>query len=393
MYKSKFPIFQKENYVYLDTAASAQKPYGVLNEMFDFYQTSYANVHRGSCHLASQATQLFENARKAVADFIHASENQIIFTKGATEGFNLIADGFCDLLRPGDEILVSIAEHHANFVPWQQLAKKTKAKFITFDILENGELDLDDFEKKLSLKTKIVAVTHLSNVLGIINPVKEICQKAKQYGAKTVIDAAQSISHTSVDVQEIDCDFLVFSGHKLYGPTGIGVVYGKKDALELLSPYQYGGDMVQKVTIDETIFKDVPHKFEAGTPPFVEAIGLKSAIEFINNISMKVLQAHEKELTDYLLEALSQIEGVDILAPNQNKTGIVAFSVHNIHPSDIAFLLSQQNVCIRVGHHCAMPLHHRLNKEISLRVSLGIYNNKEDIDFFIKALKKSISFF
>ena len=393
MFKNQFPIFQNEKINYLDTAASAQKPQLVIDEIADFYQNQYANVHRGSCHLASMATSAYEEARKTVAQFINASEKQVVFTKSATESLNLIANGYLDLLNKDDEILVSIEEHHANFVPWQQIALKTGAKFITFNILDNGEIDMDDFEKKLSHKTKLVAISQLSNVLGIVNPVQEICQKAHLVGARVVVDAAQSIAHMGVDVKDLDCDFLVFSGHKLYGPTGIGVLYGKEEALNILSPYQYGGDMVQSVFVEKTVFKESPHKFEAGTPPFVEAIGLKKAIEFMNDISMVMVEKHEKELTNYLIEELEKINEVEILAPNPNKTGIVSFVVQEIHPTDISFILSQQNICIRVGHHCAMPLHQRLGKDISLRVSLGIYNEKEDIDDFITALKKSILFF
>ena len=393
MYKNQFPIFQNEKFNYLDTAASAQKPQAVIDEMVLFYQTKYANVHRGSCSLATTATLAYEEARKTIARFINASENQVVFTKSATEGLNLIANGYIGLLKEGDEILVSIAEHHANFVSWQQTALKTGAKFITFDILDNGEINMEDFEKKLSEKTKVVAITQLSNVLGIVNPIYEICQKSHQVGAKVVVDAAQSISHTSVDVQDLDCDFLVFSGHKLYGPTGIGILYGKEDALALLPPYQYGGDMVERVFVDKTVFKKSPYKFEAGTPAFVEAIGLKKAVEFVESVSFGVIEKHEKELTLYLMKELEKIKEVKILAPNVKKTGIVSFVVQDIHPSDIAFILAQQKICIREGHHCAMPLHLRLGQEVSLRASLGIYNEKEDIDAFIEALKKSISFF
>ncbi len=393
MFKNQFPIFQNEKINYLDTAASAQKPQLVIDEMVDFYQNKYANVHRGSCHLASMATSAYEEARKTVAQFINASEKQIVFTKGATESLNLIANGYADLLTKDDEILVSIEEHHANFVPWQQIALKTGAKFTTFDILDNGEIDMDDFEKKLSHKTKLVAISQLSNVLGIVNPIQEICQKAHKVGARVVVDAAQSIAHMGVDVKKLDCDFLVFSGHKLYGPTGIGVLYGKEDALNILSPYQYGGDMVQSVFVEKTVFKDAPHKFEAGTPPFVEAIGLKKAIEFMNDISVGEIEKHERNLTTYLLGELEKISEVEILATNPNKTGIVSFTLKEIHPTDIAFILSQQNICVRVGHQCAMPLHQRLGKEISLRVSFGIYNDQEDVDDFIMALKKSILFF
>ena len=280
MYKDKFPLFKKNDFVFLDSAASTQKPQKVLDSLVSFYQNQYANVHRGSCHLASQATFLYEEARQKIARFIHAPSEQVIFTKGATESINLVASGYRTLLKQDDEILVSIAEHHANFVSWQQVAKETGAKFITFDILENGEINLKDFEEKLSPRTKIVAFTHLSNVLGVVYPVKKMVDMAHKVGAKVLLDGAQSVAHLPVDMIDLDIDYFVFSGHKLYAPTGIGVLYGKSEALEILPPYQFGGDMVEKVSVQETTFKSIPYKFEAGTPPFAEAIALGTAIDF-----------------------------------------------------------------------------------------------------------------
>ena len=392
MYKNQFPIFQNEKFNYLDTAASAQKPQAVIDEMVLFYQTKYANVHRGSCSLATTATLAYEEARKTIARFINASENQVVFTKSATEGLNLIANGYIGLLKEGDEILVSIAEHHANFVSWQQTALKTGAKFITFDILDNGEINMEDFEKKLSEKTKVVAITQLSNVLGIVNPIYEICQKSHEVGAKVVVDAAQSISHTSVDVQALDCDFLVFSGHKLYGPTGIGVLYGKEDALALLPPYQYGGDMVESVFVDKTVFKKSPYKFEAGTPAFVEAIGLKKAVEFVESVSFGVIEKHEKELHKYAIEKLNQIDGITIY----NKTsdvGIISFNVNGVHPHDAATFFDEAQICLRAGHHCAQLITKWLKCVGTLRASIYIYNNYEDIDKFVEVVKQTVDFF
>lgn len=393
MYKDKFPLFKKNDFVFLDSAASTQKPQKVLDSLVSFYQNQYANVHRGSCHLASQATFLYEEARQKIARFIHAPGEQVIFTKGATESINLVASGYRTLLKQDDEILVSIAEHHANFVSWQQVAKETGAKFITFDILENGEINLKDFEEKLSPRTKIVAFTHLSNVLGVVNPIKKMVDMAHKIGAKVLLDGAQSVAHLPVDMIDLDIDYFVFSGHKLYAPTGIGVLYGKREALEILPPYQFGGDMVEKVSVQETTFKSIPYKFEAGTPPFAEAIALGTAIDFLSDITMQKIEQDEKELTQYLLKGLLDIDDVEIVAPNQNKQGIISFVIKGVHPSDIAFTLSEQKICIRLGHHCAIPIHNRLGYETTLRVSLGLYNDKNDIDIFLNALKKSISLF
>lgn len=390
MFKEKFPIFKNTNMVFLDSAASTQKPQVVLDALVDFYQTAYANVHRGSCHLATLATTQYETARKTVASFLNVPSEQVIFTKGATEGINLVAHGYENLLQKEDEILVSIAEHHANFVPWQQLAKNKGAKFVTFNIKENGELDLNDFLLKLNKKTKIVAVSYMSNVLGIENQIQLIIEKAHAVGARVMVDGAQAVAHKKVDLTLLDADYFAFSGHKMYAPTGIGVLSGKKDALELLPPYQFGGDMVETVTVLETQFKNIPYKFEAGTPPFAEAIALARAIDFLNEITMDKISSYEKELSAYLQAELLKIEEVEIFAPHLNKQGIISFNVKGVHPTDIAFILAEQSVCVRVGHHCAMPLHKYLGKDITLRVSLALYNDKNDVDAFIVALKKGI---
>lgn len=393
MYKKDFPIFEGNNIVFLDSAASAQKPRCVLDKMTFFYRQIYANVHRGSCEIATQATQMYEDARKTIADFIDSPKEQLIFTKGTTESINLVASGYAQLLHEGDEVLVSIAEHHANFVPWQQACLKSGARFVVFNVTPKGEIDWDDFNKKLSSRTKLVAVTQLSNVLGTLNPIKEIVSKTHQMGGRVLVDAAQSIAHMPVNVKELDCDYLVFSGHKLYGPTGIGCLFGKRDALAFLPPYQFGGDMIRSVSIEKTTFADIPNKFEAGTPAFVEAVGLAESVLYLQKIGMDVIEAAEKELSDYLMVQLSEFPNIELLGESNDKKGIVSFVIKGIHPSDIAFALAQQHICVRVGHHCAMPIHTCYHKDNSIRVSLGLYNNKEDIDIFIGALKKAISFF
>ena len=391
MYKSDFPLFSNTNMVYLDTAASAQKPEIVLKTMDDFYRTGYANIHRGQCKIATDATILYEDARQTVADFINAKSEEIIFTKGTTESINLVASGYEHILKPNDEVLVCIAEHHANFVPWQQVCLRTGAKFITFDVTDDGKIDIDDFKSKLSDKTKLVAIAHISNVLGVLNPVQMITELAHQVGAKVLVDGAQSIAHTVVDVKDIDCDFYVFSGHKIYGPTGIGVLYGRYGVLSQLPPYQFGGDMIKTVSVTETVFADVPARFEAGTTPFVEAIGLAEAIRYIQGIGREKIIAYEENLTQKLISVLTEIPNLEIIGGTDNKTGLCCFNIRGVHPSDLAFILAKENVCVRTGHHCAMPIHQRFGQSVSLRVSLGIYNTENDIDFFVKTLKKALN--
>lgn len=390
MFKEQFPLLANNQTIYLDTAASAQKPQCVLDAMDSFYQTTYANVHRGQCAIATQATTRYEQARQTVAGFIGTKADNIIFTKGATESINLVANGLEHLLKPNDEILVSIAEHHANFVPWQQLTLRTGATFKTFRVLPDGRLDLEDFKKQLSPRTKIVAVSQISNVLGIVNPVREIIAAAHTNHSLVLIDGAQGVAHLPVSVSDLDCDFYVFSGHKIYGPTGIGVLYGKKEALEKLSPSQFGGDMIKTVSVEKTVFADIPARFEAGTPPFVEAIGLATALEFVSQIGMNTIYEHEAELTRYLLEQLKTFKNISVLGDYPDKQGLVSFNIKNIHPTDLAFVLAKDNICTRVGHHCAMPIHHFFDLEVSLRASVGIYNDKEDIDLFIQSLKKAL---
>lgn len=390
MYKKDFPIFQKEPLVYLDSAASAQKPDCVLKALYDFYTTDYANVHRGVCDLAIRATDDFEKARQKVAGFFNTSEKNIVWTKGATEAINLVANGFSLLLNKNDEILISIAEHHANFVPWQLCAKHSGATLKFFNVLPDGTLDFDDFQKKLSAHTKVVALTHMSNVLGVLNPAEKFIKAAHQQGAMVLLDVAQSSAHTPIDVQKLGCDFMALSGHKLYGPTGIGVLYGTTEALEKLPVYQGGGDMIKTVSTEETTFAEAPAKFEAGTPPFAQTVGFAAAISYVQKIGWKKIQQHESELTKILIEELKKIPRIRFLGNPDLKEGLVCFNIDGIHPADLAFGLSKQNVCVRIGHHCAMPIHNFFKTTASLRVSLGLYNDSSDIEAFIKALHKTL---
>ncbi len=392
MFKSDFKIFDKP-YTYLDSAASVQKPKCVVNRLKKFYESEYANVHRGSCKLAQVATKEYENARLVVADFINAKADEIVFTKGTTESINLLAASFAKSLKKGDEVLVCVAEHHANFVPWQQACLVSGATFKTFDVTDAGEIDIEDFKRQLSPKTKLVAFAEMSNVLGVVNPVQELCELAHEAGAWVLLDAAQSVAHMESDVKELDVDFMAFSGHKIYGPTGIGVLYGKKEALENLKPYQFGGDMVDVVTIAKTTFAPVPARLEAGTPPIAEAVALGQALTYLSKIGFDKIRMEEETLFHYLIEGLKKIDGIQFLGNPDLKSGLVAFNVAGIHPDDLNLILAKENVCVRVGHHCAMPIHKRFNVTASLRASLGLYNDKKDIDLFLKALTKAIGFF
>lgn len=391
MFKSDFPLLTTQKTVYLDSAASAQKPEIVLKTMYTFYRTSYANIHRGQCEIATRATEAYEFARQTVAGFLHTNAQNIVFTKGATESINLVASGYEHILRPGDEILVCIAEHHADFVPWQQVCLRTGAKFLTFDVGDDGHINMDDFRAKLSSRTRLVAMAQMSNVLGIVNPVDEIIHLAHKAGSRVLIDGAQGIAHLPVNVADMGCDYYTFSGHKIYGPTGIGVLYGTTEALNAIPPYQFGGDMIKTVSVAETTFADVPARFEAGTPPFVEAIGMAAAINYISQIGMDKIAIHEKELTQSLLSELHAVPGMHILGDASDKQGVVAFHIAGVHPADLAFILAKENICVRVGHHCAMPIHHRLGYDVSLRVSFGLYNDAKDIDIFMQALHKALS--
>ena len=387
-FRRDFPIFKKHpGLCFLDSAASAQKPYCVINAVSDFYAGDYANIHRGMYELSETATEKYEKARQTAAAFLNVGTNEIVFTKGATEGLNLIASVLDrSLLKDDDEILISIAEHHANFIPWQN----TKARLKVFGLTDGLEFDIDDLKAKLSKKTKVVAFTHMSNVTGIVNPVKQIVKTVRDYdpGIMIVVDGAQGIVHDRIDLKDSDVDFYAFSGHKIYGPNGIGVLYGKYDILEKLPPYQYGGDMVKKVTVEKTVFAAPPARFEAGTPPIAEAVGLAAAIDYV-----KKLPDDDKGLHRYAEDRLSSVKGIKIIGRSQHKTGIVSFAFDGIAAADIGTLLAEQNIAVRVGHHCAEPLVNYLGYKAVVRCSLGIYNTREDIDALIKGLNKAIGIF
>ena len=381
--------------IYLDSAASAQKPDCVIDKMCRVYKTTYANVHRGAYALADEITAEYEDARQTVQKFINAaSAKEIVFTRNATESINLVAATWAlNNLHESDEILLSEAEHHANLVPWQIVAQKTGCTLKIFKIGDDGSYLPEEFTKNLNERTKLVAITGMSNVLGTIFPIKDITTAAHQVAAKVLIDACQLAVHQPIDVQAIDCDFLAFSGHKTYGPTGIGVLYGKFEILQNMPPYQTGGDMVEKVTYQKTTYAEPPARFEAGTPAIVEAIGLGKALKYMLNLGWKDIIAHERELTHYMLQQTAEIKGFKHIGTAQNKGGVFAFQVGKIHPQDLAYVLGKEGVAVRIGHHCAEPLVNRMGYTSLARASLGLYSTKEDIDAFVAAVKKASTFF
>ena len=397
--RKDFPILsQKVNgkpNAFLDSAASSQKPKCVIDKISHIFQNQYANVHRGSYHLSESITNEYEQARKTVQNFISAaSEKEIIFTRNATESINLVAATWGKkFLKKGDEVLISVAEHHANLIPWQMLRDEIGITLKFFNLNDDGSFSGEEFEKALSSKTKLVSITAMSNVLGTIFPVKDIIKKAHQVGAKVLIDACQYIVHHKINVTELDCDFLVFSGHKLYGPTGIGVLYGKYNILDSIPPYQTGGDMVDKVSFEKTTFAAPPARFEAGTPAIVEAIGLSEAIRYLEEVGMENISTYEKELTAHTTQKLSEIKDLKIIGTAKDKGGIFSFVVENIHPQDLAFILDKEGVSIRTGHHCAEPLVNLYGHTSLARASLGMYTTKADIDQLVAAINKAKTFF
>lgn len=397
--RKDFPILDRlidgKRNVYLDTAASAQKPLAMLDRINNFYRDEYANVHRGSYYLSELATEAYEHARLTVKNFINARKPaEIIFTRSATEGINLVAATYgASILQNGDEVLLSRAEHHANLVTWQQWAKKTGASLKYFDLNADGSFSKENFESALSERTKIVAVTAMSNVLGTIFPIKEICMKAHSIGAKVLVDACQYAVHKKINVQDFDCDFLAFSGHKVYGPTGIGVLYGKYDLLAQMPPYQYGGDMIEHVSFEETTFAMPPARFEAGTPAIAQAVGLAASLQYLMQFDFSAIEAYEAELTRYMSREMLNVNGLKIVGNIPDKGGVCSFSIQGIHPQDLAFVLGKEGVAVRTGHFCAEPLVNLLGYTSLARASLGIYSTKEDVDDFIKALYKAKSFF
>lgn len=380
---------------FLDSAASAQKPKQVLDAMRFCYENEYANVHRGMYDLSEKATLNFENARKKVQLFLNAaSDKEIVFTRGATDALNLVAYTWgAQNLRAGDEVLITQAEHHSNIVPWQILQKRIPFTLKVAPVSDDGALDMDAFKSLLNEKTKLVSVAHISNVLGTVFPIKEIAKLAHAAGAKVLIDGCQGATHVPVDMQDIDCDFYAFSGHKLYGPTGIGVLYGKRAVLESMEPFEGGGDMIKSVAFSGSVWADVPARFEAGTPPIMQAIGLGFAIDYVQNIGMANIAEHEKRLCGLLQDGVLSVGGTTPIGTAPDKTGLVSFVTDFAHPQDIAMILDQQGVAVRTGHHCAQPLHERFGQSVSVRASLGVYNTKEDIENFVAALHKVKRFF
>jgi cysteine desulfurase/selenocysteine lyase len=398
--KNYFPIFHNQpQLVYLDNAATTQKPDTVIQALSDFYSKFNANVGRSSCHLGDHATELYEKAREKVKNFLNAQfSEEIIFTRSTTEGLNLLAHILTQNLEPEDEVILTEVEHHSNLIPWQLVAKNKKLKLKFVPIKPDGELDLEVYKQLFTKKTKIVSISHLSNVLGNLINVKEMIQIAKQNTCFTIVDGAQAVSKIKVDVQEL-VDFYVFSGHKIYGPTGIGVLYGKKELLKELPAYQVGGKTINEVYTNDFTLADLPNKYEAGTPNIAGAIALGEAINFVqehfdtNPLFLetdRILFKHEKELTDWLISALQEIDLVHIFGDQKNKLGLISFSVKGIHPLDIATILSKYQICVRIGHHCAMPLVKKLDPRGVIRVSLGVYNTLEDCQTFITTLKKTI---
>ena len=397
--RADFPIFAEringKPVVYLDSAASAQKPHCVMAAMNRVYETAYANPHRGTYFFADAITEAYEQARETVRQFINArSAREIVFTRNATESINLVAATWArQNLKAGDEILISQAEHHANLIPWQQICLEKGAKLVVFPVSDNGEYLPQEFSARLTDKTKLVAVTGMSNVLGTIFPIKEITAAAHRAGAKVMVDACQYAVHYPLDVQDIDCDFTAFSGHKTYGPTGIGVLYAKAEILEKMPPYQFGGDMVDNVTFERTTFADIPARFEAGTPASVQAVGMAEGLKYMLALGFDNIIRHEEELTAYTTARLSEVPQLKIIGTASNKGGVFSFAVDNIHPQDLAFVLNKENVAIRIGHHCAQPIVNRMGYNSLARASFGLYNSKEDVDALINALLKAEKFF
>ena len=392
--REDFPILSRTVYdkplVYLDNAATTQKPLCVLDAMRDEYLNVNANVHRGVHYLSQQATDLHEAARETVRRFVNASSvNEIVFTRGTTEGLNLVASSFCEeFMQEGDEVIVSVMEHHSNIVPWQLQAAKRGIAIRVIPMNECGDIDMDAYKAMLNERTKLVSIAHVSNVLGTINPVKEITRIAHEHGVPVLVDGAQSTPHFRVDVQDIDCEFFVFSGHKMYGPTGIGVLYGKESWLDRLPPYQGGGEMIESVRFEKTVFEKLPFKFEAGTPDYVATHGLAKAIEYIESIGLDNISAHERELTDYCMQKLSAIDGMRIFGTSSHKDAVVSFLVRDIHHLDMGTLLDRLGIAVRTGHHCAQPLMDRLGIQGTVRASFALYNTKEEIDILANGIAR-----
>ena len=397
--REDFPILARKVYdnplVYLDNAATTQKPLCVLDAMREEYLNVNANVHRGVHYLSQQATDLHEAARERVRAFINAANTQeIIFTRGTTEGLNLVASSFCEaLMHEGDEVIISAMEHHSNIVPWQLQAAKRGISIRVIPINDRGELCMEEYERLFTPRTKLVSVAHVSNVLGTINPVEEMVRIAHAHQVPILVDGAQSTPHFKVDVQQMGCDFFVFSGHKMYGPTGIGVLYGKEEWLDRLPPYQGGGEMIEGVTFEKTVFEELPFKFEAGTPDYVATHGLARAIDYMEGIGMDAISAHERELTRYCMERLQAIDGLRVFGTAAQKDAVVSFLVGDIHHLDLGTLLDRLGIAVRTGHHCAQPLMDRLGILGTVRASFALYNTKEEIDILAAGIERVAKMF
>lgn len=398
--REDFPILSREVYgkplVYLDNAATTQKPLCVLDAMREEYLNVNANVHRGVHWLSQQATELHEAARETVRRFINArSATEVVFTRGTTEGINLVASSFCDaFMGEGDEVIVSAVEHHSNIVPWQLQASRKGIKLRVIPVDDEGTLQLDELEKLFNSHTRLVSVTHVSNVLGTVNPVADIIRMAHAHGVPVLVDGAQSTPHFRVDMQALDCDFFVFSGHKIYGPTGVGVLYGKEEWLEKLPPYQGGGEMISHVSFEKTTFERPPLKFEAGTPDYIATSGLAKALDYVTSLGMDNIEAHERDLTQYALQRMSQIEGMHIYGTMGGKhDAVISFQVGNIHHMDMGTLLDRLGIAIRTGHHCAQPLMDRLGILGTARASFALYNTREEVDSLVNAIQRVAKMF
>lgn len=394
--REAFPILKREvngqPLIYLDNGATTQKPQQVIDAILEYYTQMNSNVHRGVHYLSQISTDAFEVTRRKVQDFVHAAhDHEIIVTKGTTDGINLIAHSYGEaFIEEGDEIIISAMEHHSNIVPWQMICERKKAKLLVVPIDDQGELDMAAYREMLSERTKMVAMTYISNALGTINPVKEIIQLAHQHGAPVLIDAAQAVQHTHVDVQELDVDFLVFSGHKMYGPTGIGILYGKEEWLNKIPPYQGGGDMIKEVTFQKTTYNELPFKFEAGTPNIEAGIALNAAIDFIQGLGVDRIKRYEDELLDYATDKLGAISGLRIVGTAKEKSSVVSFIVEGTHPYDIGVILDKMGIAVRTGHHCAQPVMDQYGIPGTVRASLAVYNTKEEVDALVRGVQRAV---
>lgn len=397
--REQFPILHQEinghPLVYLDSAASSQKPRSVIDAVNRYYELNNANVHRGVHTLGSRATDAYEGAREKVAEFLNAgAPEQIIFTRGTTTALNLVASSYArSECGEGDEIVITPMEHHSNLIPWQQAAKATGATLKYIPLQPDGSISIEDVEKTITPQTKVVSVTHLSNVLGVVNPIKEIAQIAHRNGAVMVVDGAQSAPHIKIDLKDLDVDFFAFSGHKMCGPTGIGALYGKKSLLNKMEPIEYGGEMIDFVDLYESTWKEIPYRFEGGTPIIAGAVGLGAAIDFLNEVGLDEIDKHERRLTTYAYEKLSSMEGITVYGPKLNRVGLVTFNLDDVHPHDVATVLDSKGVAVRAGHHCCQPLMRWLNVSATARASFYLYNSEDDIDRLVDALLQTKEFF